>query len=55
MDRSLPRTPFTVVEEQDLRAIHDAAVRVLVEVGRRVMTEVMVNGLDDVDLERRAT
>ncbi len=39
MDRSLPQPSFTVVDEQDLRAIHDAAVRVLVEVGGRVMTE----------------
>jgi len=39
MDRSLPQPPFTVVEEKDLRAIHDAAVRVLVEVGGRVMTQ----------------
>jgi len=39
MDRSLPQPPFTVVEEKDLRGIHDAAVRVLVEVGGRIMTE----------------
>ena len=39
MDRSLPQPPFTVVEEKDLQAIHDAAVRVLVEVGGRILTE----------------
>jgi trimethylamine--corrinoid protein Co-methyltransferase len=39
MDRSLPQPRFTVVEEKDLQTIHDAAVRVLVEVGGRIMTE----------------
>jgi trimethylamine--corrinoid protein Co-methyltransferase len=39
MDRSLLPPPFPVVAEEDLRKIHDAAVRVLVEVGGRVMTE----------------
>lgn len=39
MDRSLPQPRFTVVDEKGLRAIHDAAVRVLVEVGGRIMTE----------------